>query len=149
VSKDELFKSSKGGSVFHDSKAKTISVDFQSRDEIDDLWRAVDLKTGGEPLPTLTCVGTNSGDYVLLPDLDRVLQNSVKILRFHCSHCYARVAQGRLNSAVDRILACRCMAVLFREDVRLPRSGAEWAAFRDQWLKGNVRHRAAAADGNS
>jgi hypothetical protein len=108
--------------------------------------------TGGEPLPTLTWVGRNSGDYVLLPGLEHLLL-SVRILRFHCGHCYARAALGRFDPSaievIDRIVACRCTAVLFRKDIPSPRSGREWSGFRDQWLKSQVRHRAADADGLS
>jgi hypothetical protein len=150
MSKDELIKTSKGGSIFFDPKTKTISMDIHAKGEIDDLLEAFDLKTGVEPLPRLIYLGRNSGDYVILPDLDRLLQNSVKFLRFHCSHCYGRICLGRLDSSViDRILACRCMAVLYRMDTRAARSGKEWSATRDMSLTGYVRHRAADANGLS
>jgi hypothetical protein len=150
MSKDELIKTSKGGSIFVDPKAKTISMDIHAKGEIDDLVEAFDLKTGSKPLPRLIYLGRNSGEYVILLDLDRLIENSVKFLRFHCSYCYARVAQGRLNSSViDRIAACRCMAVLYRKDTRAARSSKEWSATRNVSLAGYVRHQAADTNGLS
>jgi hypothetical protein len=106
--------------------------------------RAFRIKTGGASPPTFIVVGDDP-DYVFPPEA-----TDIKPLSFDCPNCGVKVRQGRLNyPEINRILCCFYMSVYVRKGVLGPRSSADWQNTRGTWAKGQIHHRAAAADGQS
>ena len=138
-----LIKTSEGGSIYTDQRAKTCSIQLESESEIEDAYRAFTLKTGDGPPPFLIIIGDDD-DYIFHPEA-----YDIKPLPFRCPNCGVRVRQGRLSHQINRIASCLCLNVYFRSDTPSPRSSGDWREFRTQGIEGQVKHRAAAADGNS
>jgi hypothetical protein len=136
-----------GDSVYVDSSTSTISArldDQSDSDGITDLMLAYQLKSGGEIPPVMIIVGDDPTHK--FPPGTR----NITPLPFRCKNCGERVKEGHLNlPLIDLILTCLCMSVLVRRDISAAQSSHDWQSYRDTWLRGQISHRAAAADGRS